>query len=162
MKRLNQHQSLRQLKQWLAIVIGAASMLYMPAAFTETLKDPTQPPATLNSATVTDTITSAGPVLQSIMIGPQYQAAIINGEKVLLGKKYQAATLIKLNEREAVLRNPDMSTQTLLLDFAINKKILTPSLTPNNLTPGVDATTDKIKIKLSPKPISKSIEVSEK
>ena len=158
MKHLNQHQYLQPLKKWLTIVIGIAAMLYMPTVLAETLKDPTQPPATLNSATTTDNMVPAGPVLQSIMIGPQYQAAIINGEKVLLGKKYQAATLIKLNEREAVLRNPDMSTQTLLLDFAISKK----NLAPSNLIPSLDATTDKINIKHSPKPMTKPIEVSEK
>jgi len=46
------------------------------------------------------------------------------GKKIMLGQKYDGATLIKLNEREAVLRNPDRSLKTLTMDFSIQKKIL--------------------------------------
>ena len=35
------------------------------------------------------------------------------------------SNLIKLNEKEAVLRHPDMSTQILSMDFAIDKKLTT-------------------------------------
>jgi MSHA biogenesis protein MshK len=58
------------------------------------------------------------------MIGKNYRAAIISGQKILLGKKYELATLIRLNEHEAVLQNPDMTTQTLVMDYAIDKKVL--------------------------------------
>ena len=96
MKLLNQHQRLWQLKQWLAIVIGTTNMLYMSAAFTETLRDPTQPPAILNNVAATDNAISTGPVLQSVMIGSQYQAAIINGEKVLLGNPVLSQFLVAI------------------------------------------------------------------
>jgi MSHA biogenesis protein MshK len=56
------------------------------------------------------------------MLGSQYRAAIINGKKVMLGGKYENATLIKINEREAVLRNSDMTTQTLAMDYVEIKK----------------------------------------
>ncbi|MDP3306959.1 MAG: hypothetical protein Q8S50_01715, partial [Methylotenera sp.] len=69
-----------------------------------------------------------GPVLQSVMLGSQYRAAIINGKKVMLGGKYENATLIKINEREAVLRNSDMTTQTLAMDYAGIKKAV-PAIT---------------------------------
>ena len=59
----------------------------------------------------------------------------------MLGKKYQQATLIKLDEHKAVLRNPDMTTQTLVMDFAIEKKIVSPV---------VASTTSKNKAKRSP------------
>lgn len=155
MKLLNQYQYLQQLNQWLAIVIGIAIMLYMPISLAGTLKDPTQPPATLSSAAATDNTEPAGSVLQSVMIGPQTQAAIINGEKVFLGKKYQSATLIKVSEGKVILRNPDMSTQTLLMDHAIDKKMLTPETI---------STTQKIKHTSKPmtKDGAKPIEISEK
>lgn len=131
-------------KQSLVALLGMANILTSQA---ESLKDPTQPPASLYSEAVVNNELATGPVLQSVLIGAQYRAAIINGEKVMLGKKYQQATLIKLNEHEAVLRNPDMSTQTLVMDFAIEKKIVSPV---------VASTTTKNKAKRSPKPIKVS------
>lgn len=101
--------------------------LLMQSAQAEMLKDPTQPPASLDSnAANTGAQAPTGPVLQSVMIGAQYRAAIINGQKVLLGKKYEQATLIKLNENEAVLRNPDGTTQILAMATGVEKKVLSP------------------------------------
>jgi MSHA biogenesis protein MshK len=98
----------------------------------ETLKDPTQPAASPYSDVTAseDPKVVSGPVLQSIMIGPQFRSAIINGQKVMLGKKYEQAILISLDEHKAVLRNPDMTTQTLLMDYAIEKKIVSPAAAP--------------------------------
>lgn len=95
----------------------------------EILKDPTQAPASIynnTDAANPDQPAISGPVLQSVMIGEHYHAAIINGQKVMLGKKYEQATLVKLNESEAVLRNPDGSTQTLTMNYAIEKRIIKP------------------------------------
>lgn len=107
-----------------------ATLLFAVAAQADALKDPTQPPAVLDTNTdnnVTESIT-ASPTLQSVMIGAQYKAAIINGQKVFLGKKYEEATLIKLSENSAVLRNQDGTTQTLTMDYgAIKKTNVTPS-----------------------------------
>jgi MSHA biogenesis protein MshK len=44
----------------------------------------------------------------------------------MLGKKYEQATLIKVNENEAVLRNADMTTQILKMDYAGMKKNVSP------------------------------------
>jgi MSHA biogenesis protein MshK len=131
-------------KQLIAALLGIANILTAQA---ETLKDPTQPPASLNSELSENEPMVSGPILQSIMIGPHTRVAIINGEKVMLGKKYQQATLIKLDENKAVLRNPDMSTQILEMDFAIEKKIVSPV---------VASATTKNKAKCSPKPIKVS------
>jgi MSHA biogenesis protein MshK len=131
-------------KQFIVALLGIANISIVQA---ETLKDPTQPPASLSSETVANNEVVASPILQSIMIGPQTRVAIISGEKVQLGKKYQQATLIKLDEHKAVLRNPDMSTQTLVMDFAIEKKIVSPI---------VALATTKNKTKRSPKPIKVS------
>lgn len=131
-------------KQFIVALLGMANILTVQA---EPLKDPTQPPASLNSELSGNEVMVSGPILQSIMIGPQTRVAIINGEKVMLGKKYQQATLIKLDENKAVLRNPDMSTQILEMDFAIEKKIVSPV---------VASSTTKNKAKRSPKPIKVS------
>ena len=105
----------------------------------ESLKDPTLPPANLtsetNSINTDGQAMPTGPVLQSVMLGAQYRAAIIDGQKVVLGQKYGDARLIKLSEREALLRNPDGSTQTLSLSV-VDKKITTP-LAPTTNTPPV-------------------------
>ena len=121
-----------QLKLLMNILCGIGITLVMQNTHAETLRDPTQPPASVYSDNVTneDQEVNAGPVLQSVMIGPQYRSAIINGQKVMLGKKYGQATLINLDEHKAVLRNQDMTTQTLMLDYAIEKKIVSPVATP--------------------------------
>ncbi len=121
-----------QLKLLMIILCGMAITLVMQTTQAEALRDPTQPPASVYSDTVTndDQEIIAGPVLQSVMIGSQYRSAIINGQKVMLGKKYGQATLIRLNEHKAVLRNQDMTTQTLLMDYVIEKKIVSPTASP--------------------------------
>lgn len=121
----------RQLKLLLSALLGMVITLTIHTTQADTLKDPTQPPASLYGSVDTNGAEVAAlPVLQSVMIGPQYRAAIINGQKVLLGKKYEGATLIRLNEHEAVLRNPDMTTHTLEIDYAIEKKIVSPVVMP--------------------------------
>ncbi len=108
------------------LMVITVALLMQPAQ-AEMLKDPTQPPASLdNNAASIGTQAPTGPVLQSVMIGVQYRAAIINGQKVLLGKKYEQATLIRLDEHEAVLRNPDGTTQILAMATGVEKKVLSP------------------------------------
>lgn len=140
-------------KQCISYGFAVANVLCISISNADTLKDPTAPPISLNTTSPADDELASGPTLQSIMIGPQTHAAIINGEKVLLGQKYQAATLIKLNEHEVVLRHPDMSTQTLSMDFAVKKKLVTPVM---------DDTKGLQKVKPHFKPNTKPIEVSEK
>lgn len=147
------NHTLLQSKLCAAMIMAMANLLCTASALAEPLKDPTKPPAILNSESSLESETPAVPMLQSIMIGPQTHAAIINGEKVLLGKKYQSATLIKLNEHEAILRYPDMSEQILSMDFAMRKKLVTPVFNTHSNQP---------KAKHQPKQITKPIEVSEK
>jgi|GEM_PF-690741 len=124
------NHALQQLKFLLSVLFAMAIILAMHTTQADTLRDPTQPPAALYNNADSGGADVAAPVLQSVMIGPQYRAAIINGQKVLLGQKYEQATLIRLNEHEAVLRNPDMTTQTLVIDYAIEKKIVSPATVP--------------------------------
>ena len=108
--------------RWLSL----SSLLMLNIASADELKDPTTPPPSLYSQAPEGEAGPLfnGPVLQSIILGSNYHAAIINGQKIMLGQKFEGATLIKLNEREAVLRNPDNSLKTLTMDFAIQKKII--------------------------------------
>jgi MSHA biogenesis protein MshK len=147
MKLINQLRHSDQFKLWLVVLLSIVTTIIVHAAEADTLKDPTQPPASLYSEAGEGQEVVSVPVLQSVMIGPQYRAAIINGEKILLGKKYQQATLIRLNEHEAVLQNTDMTTQTLLIDYTIEKKIVLPVASPS---------ATKIKVKHSSKPIEVS------
>jgi len=146
-----------KLKPWLSFSLALANMLCISISFADTLKDPTAPPASLNTITSAYNKVETGPILQSIMIGPQTHAAIINGQKVLLGQKYLASTLIKLNEHEAVLRHPDMSTQILSMDFAIDKKLTTPVMDDSKRQQK-----SQEKVKHQSKLNTKPIELSEK
>jgi MSHA biogenesis protein MshK len=133
MKRIS-HQVFAYLMQnTLKLLLNAACGLLLSIISTdvlaEILKDPTQPPAAFSNPTSHENSPVTGPVLQSVMIGPQYHAAIINGQKIMLGGQYQNATLIKVSEREVVLRSADKSTQTLLMDYAVIKKT-SPAMLP--------------------------------
>lgn len=108
------------LKLLLSVSCGMFLLMIESGLKAEVLKDPTQPPASLSEANVNDEV--RGPILQSVMIGSQFRAAIINGQKIMLGNKFESSTLIKINEREVVLRNLDNSIQTLTMDYALVKK----------------------------------------
>lgn len=64
---------------------------------------------------------TSGPVLQSVLIGPKRRAAIISGEAVELGGKYQGAKLIQVSEGEAVLKT-EQGLQTLKLFPQVDKR----------------------------------------
>jgi MSHA biogenesis protein MshK len=80
------------------------------AAAADLLPDPTLPAIDLNSSgagsatdVVPDEPVSRG--LQSIIISPQYSAAIINGETVRLGGKSGDSRLVEVRESSVVLQN---------------------------------------------------------
>lgn len=128
------HPTHNPLKLLLSVSCGMFLLMMEGDVNAEVLKDPTQPPTALSGEITNENGQTTGPVLQSVMIGSQYRAAIINGQKIMLGGKYESATLIKINEREAVLRNSDMSTQTLAMDYAMVKKTK-PALQAKSLAP---------------------------
>jgi MSHA biogenesis protein MshK len=125
------HPTQKQLKLLLSVSCGMFLLLMETDVQADALKDPTQPPASLSSEATNENGQNAGPTLQSVMIGPQYSAAIISGKKVMLGGKYENSTLIRINEREVVLRNSDKTTQTLAMDYAVIKKTK-PAVQTNN------------------------------
>ena len=110
------------LKLFIRILTGVLLLLVMHFVSAETLKDPTQPPMSSGVISQNNQV-MAGPVLQSVMIGPKYRAAIISGKKVMLNGKYENSTLIKVSDREVVLLNSDRSTQTLDMAYVSVKKI---------------------------------------
>lgn len=114
------------LTAWYRVALLVFSSLFvLSTAHAEMLLDPTQPPAALFNAADAE-INPATPMLQSIILSPTHKAAVINGKKVMLGGKYEDATLIKLNDHEATLRNPDKSLQKLTMNDAIYKKLTSP------------------------------------
>jgi MSHA biogenesis protein MshK len=92
-------------------VLLAAFLLCAPQiAAADSLPDPTLPAIDLNSSgtgcaadVVPDDAVPRG--LQSVIISPQYRAAIINGETVSLGGKYGDSRLVEVRENSVVLQN---------------------------------------------------------
>jgi MSHA biogenesis protein MshK len=77
-------------------------------ATAETLPDPTRPAIDLSSSGTSGVVVPVEDVshgLQSVIISPQYRAAIINGETVRLGDKSGDSRLVEVRESSVVLEN---------------------------------------------------------
>ena len=83
------------------------------------MKDPTQPPAVLTQAAPEGL--RAPPVLQSVIIAKGSRAAIIDGERVEVGRRFRDATVVRITEDEVVLRQ-DGVTQVLKMYPDVEKK----------------------------------------
>lgn len=70
--------------------------------------DPTRPPAAA-MATPEGTGEPAGPelILQSVLVGPDRQVAVISGMPVSIGEQVLGHTLVRVTTGEARLRGPD-------------------------------------------------------
>lgn len=79
--------------------------------------DPTRPPNTVDQE-----VSNAGPVLQSILIGPARSEAIISGRTVKLGDQFGEARVMKITESEVVLKSGN-EIQTLKLFPSIEKRL---------------------------------------
>ncbi len=92
------------------ILLTASLMIAAQIAAADPLPDPTRPSIDLNSSGAGGVV-DAAPVelapqgLQSIIISPQYRAAIINGETVSLGGKSGDSKLVEVRENSVVLQN---------------------------------------------------------
>jgi len=116
-------------KVLLLILLAISTIL----SWAESLRDPTQIPSNIMATQSGESNSIApqptGPVLQSVMLGAQYRAAIINGQKVKLGDKYEKATLVALSENSATLKNPDGTKQTLKMpESGVKKNTVRASL----------------------------------
>ena len=85
------------------LIFAFCLLPFAAVAATESLPDPTRPPASL-SLGQQDVTTFSGPVLQSVMISTGRKLAIISGQTVKLGEKYGNAHVIKITEGEVVLQ----------------------------------------------------------
>ena len=92
------------MKQLLFIV-----MLWCGAAHAQTLVDPTQPPPEsrlLPAAAIDAPVVPKGPQLQSVLIGSHgRQVAVIDGQTVRKGEKFNGAVLVEVRKNQVVLQN---------------------------------------------------------
>ncbi|MFJ7566543.1 hypothetical protein ACIQW9_06240 [Herminiimonas sp. NPDC097707] len=103
------------------LIALAGSLTWLPSAWAQQLRDPTQPPSLLMQDGAA-TSGSGETVLQSVFISPTRRAAIISGQTVRLGEKFNGSTLVKITESEVVLRNGG-ELQTLKLFPGIGKRL---------------------------------------
>jgi len=90
--------------------------------------DPTRPPAGLATGAADADLavdTRGGLMLQSVLISPSYNAAIISGVMVKLGEKYGDAVLVRVAENEVVLKSGGMQ-QVLKLYPGVDKREIVP------------------------------------
>ncbi len=89
------------------LIAGLLGLSQIAAA--DSLPDPTRPAIDLSAGTggaVETAPAEAAPQgLQSIIISPQYRAAIINGETVRLGGRSGDSRLVEVREGSVVLQN---------------------------------------------------------
>lgn len=94
----------------------------------ENLTDPTRPPtAPLAGYGPSGVPAEGGLVLQSVYISPARKAAMINGETVELGGKFDDGKLIKVSESEVVLSTSE-GLQTLKLFPDVEKRAAKPAV----------------------------------
>ncbi|WP_154382153.1 MSHA biogenesis protein MshK [Duganella guangzhouensis] len=100
-------------------------LLWWSAASAQTLADPTQPPpeSRLLPVAQSDTPAYSGPQLQSVLIGSRgREVAVIDGQTVRKGEKFNGATLVQVNKNSVVLQNGrHRQVLTLFPDEAKNK-----------------------------------------
>lgn len=105
----------------------AAALLAAPLsclAGSDALFDPTTPPMAMMPGGDGGLAEPAGPVLQSVLLSPGRKIAVISGQSVRVGGKFGDATLIKVSDHEAVLRNGDGTLQTLKMYPAVEKRVI--------------------------------------
>jgi hypothetical protein len=105
-------------------IIFIGMILHLNAVFAEMLRDPTMPPPAFLGTGAEVSQTPTGPVLQSVTLGTTAKFAMISGETVRLGQKYQDYVLVQLKADEAKLRAKDGTSLVLKMDFQIQKKPL--------------------------------------
>lgn len=98
-----------------ALIRGAAAigcvglsiaLAWTSGAGAQELRDPTRPPATLTALSSAPSAATAGPQLQTILIGRGAggrQLAVIDGETVQLGDTFHGARVARIGDNEVVL-----------------------------------------------------------
>jgi hypothetical protein len=89
------------------LLIAVSGLVFTVSCCAEELLDPTLPPASISAPALdagSEVVPAAG--LQSIIIGKQRRAAIIDGDTVELGARHGEARLIEVAEGYVVLHGP--------------------------------------------------------
>ena len=102
------------MQQIALMLLGILSLSSVEAA---DMVDPTRPPNAVDQQ-----MSNAGPVLQSVLIGPGRSEAIISGRTVRLGDQFGEARITKITESEVVLKSGN-EVQTLKLFPSIEKRL---------------------------------------
>lgn len=90
------------------LLMLCAGLLLSAAAGAQTLADPTQPPpeSRLSPAGADMAPVVSGPQLQSVLIGSHgRQVAVIDGQTIRKGEKFNGATLVQVNKNSVVLQS---------------------------------------------------------
>ncbi|MFA5171362.1 MAG: hypothetical protein WC426_07330 [Sulfuriferula sp.] len=74
------------------------------SGWADSVADPTQPPAGLNSMSTTDTGTDAS-TIQSVTLTKKQRYAMINGETVKIGDTINAGRIIQITESDVWVRS---------------------------------------------------------
>ena len=93
-------------------------------AHAQGMNDPMRPPAFIESQESTGS--AGGPVLQTIVIGPDRRYAIIDGEKVTAGSRFREARVVQIAENQVTLRDAGGDT-VLKLYPQVQKLIAQPT-----------------------------------
>lgn len=109
---------------FMAIMVAPGSVF----AVSGELIDPTMAPmdvaAVGANAGGLNTEAIAERVLQSVLLSSTRKLAVISGKTYQVGDKVGEATLIKVSDHEAVLRNSDSTLQTLKMHPGVMKKMI--------------------------------------
>lgn len=111
--------------KWMALALAA-----LASAAAAQSADPTRPPASWLAAADAgrpDAVEEGGARLQSVLVPQRGRpVAVIGGKTVVLGERLGEATLVRLNEREAVLQGADGVTHLYLTPDVEKRMVETP------------------------------------
>ena len=114
------------------VIVAALALGSCSAAWAQGLLDPTRPPqawrdAQLKAAGASSAAEQeAAPRLQSLLIGPTREYAIIDGQLVGVGDAFKDARVVAVRPTEVVLRS-ERGTETLRLFPDVEKRPVKPA-----------------------------------
>ncbi len=102
-----------------AALLAAASCAW-GSAFSQTLRDPTEPPSGGESAGSPGSAAGGGTVLQSVIVSEGRKLALIDGRMYRAGDKLGDATIAAISANEVTLHAPE-GVKVLKLYPSVNK-----------------------------------------
>lgn len=105
----------------------ACALFFLVVAGSGWAADPTRPPDAWLQASGPEKATGEAQRLQSVLLPERGRpVAVIGGKTVVLGDRVGDARLVKLTEREAVLRGPEGTTRLYLTPQVEQRMIVSP------------------------------------